>query len=140
MRTMPIVELIRLEEAREGSFGVLRMNKEVECVTLEPPDRLNAHNVSSIPAQQYLCSRVNSPKFGDTFQVDEVPGRAQVLFHRGNTVEDTHGCILLGTTFGTVAKDGKTERGVQNSVVAVKQFMDNLGGLDSFHLTILERY
>ncbi|MBU1002388.1 MAG: hypothetical protein KKE73_07675 [Proteobacteria bacterium] len=137
---MPIVELIRLEEAQEGSFGVLRVNKEVLCVTLEPPDRLNQQNVSSIPAQQYLCSRVDSPRFGDTFQVIDVPGRTQVLFHSGNTVEDTHGCILLGTSYGAIPKNEKTERAVLNSKAAFKLFMDGLSGLDVFHLTIFERY
>ncbi|BBD08762.1 putative uncharacterized protein [Desulfovibrio ferrophilus] len=136
MRNMPIVELIRLEEAPLGSFGVLRMNKEVVCVTLEPPDKLNAQDVSSIPAQQYLCARVDSPRFGNTFQVQDVPGRTRVLFHSGNTVEDTRGCVLLGTSYGMLGQ----ERGVLGSRNAFNLFMENLSGVDGFHLTILERY
>lgn len=136
MRNMPIVELIRLEEAPQGSFGVLRMNKEVVCVTLEPPDKLNEQNVSSIPAQQYLCARVDSPRFGDTFQIEGVPERTSVLFHSGNTVEDTHGCVLLGTYYGMLGD----ERAVLESRTAFDQFMAYLSGVDAFHLTIMEHY
>jgi len=136
MRNMPIVELVRLEEAAEGSFGVLRVNKEVVCVTLEPPDRLNEQNVSSIPEQQYLCSRVNSPRFGDTYEVTAVPGRSEVLFHTGNTVDDTHGCILLGASYGELG--GK--RAVLASKDAFARFKALLDGAQTFHLTISKHY
>ena len=67
---MKIVELIRLEENFDyGTFGALRINKEVFCVTLEPADLLNKQNVSSIPAQQYLCERYSSTKYPNTFQI-----------------------------------------------------------------------
>ena len=45
----PVVEIVRLEESQEGTFGALRLNKELICATLEPQDRLNAADVSSIP-------------------------------------------------------------------------------------------
>ncbi len=80
----PILELIRLEETMAGTFGVLKINKEVFCVTLEPPDRLNKKNKSCIPAQQYICNQVSSIKHGTTYQVMNVPGRTDVLFHAGN--------------------------------------------------------
>ena len=60
----------------------------------------NAARVSCIPAGSYVTRRVTSPKFGETFEVTGVPGRANILFHHGNTEEDTEGCILLGSSFG----------------------------------------
>jgi len=91
---LPIVELIRLEEDEEfGTFGVLKINKQTFCVPLEPPDRENMPFRSSIPAQQYTCKRHESQKFGETFIVTKVPARDRVLFHAGNVVDDTEGCI-----------------------------------------------
>jgi hypothetical protein len=132
----PVVEIVRLEESREGTFGALRLNKELVCATLEPQDRLNATDVSSIPAQQYRCLRTRSPRFGETFEVADVPGRSAVLLHPGNTRDDTRGCILLGTAWGRVPAG----RGVTASRAAFKDFMDRLAGHDAFRLTIYEHY
>lgn len=134
---MKIVELIRLEENHDhGTFGVLKINKEVFCCTLEPPDILNAQNVSSIPAQQYICERYNSPNFGNTFKVINVPGRSSVLIHAGNIVQHTKGCIILGQFFGKLIGD----RAVLNSGKTFKSFMSIMNGVDEFHLTIREVY
>lgn len=132
----PIVELIRLEEGEHGTFGVLRINKEAFCVTLEPSDRANAKGVSSIPAQQYTCSRVNSPSKGLVFEVKDVPNRSHILFHSGNTVDHTEGCILLGASFGVVGN----KRAVLTSKPTVASFMEKMKGHDSFHLTITEAF
>lgn len=132
----PVVEIVRLEEAEEGTFGVLRLNKRTLCLTLEPTDRLNERDHSSIPAQQYRCRRTVSPRFGETFEVTGVPGRDHVLLHPGNTARDTRGCILLGERFGPV--DGV--RSVLDSRRAHAAFMALLAGRDGFHLTIAEHY
>lgn len=132
----PIVEITRLEESGEGTFGVLRVNKRVTCVTLEPPDVENARNVSSVPAQQYRCARHVSRRFGETFALANVPGRSGVLFHPGNTAGDTQGCILLGRSFGA-PDEGRRVQGSRN---AFEDFMRLLKGHDAFHLTIHEHY
>lgn len=132
----PILEIIRLSETDQGTFGVLRIQKEVFCVTLEPPDWLNSQSRSCIPAQQYLCRRVKSPKFGATFQVQDVPYRTAILFHAGNRVQDTEGCIILGQHFGKLTGD----RAVLNSGNTFESFMEALEGHDEAHLTIREVY
>ena len=132
-----ILELIRLEENdRFGTFGVLKINKQLFCVTLEPSDQLNAPFVSSIPAQQYNCARIVSPKYGETFQVEKVPGRDNVLFHAGNSMGDTQGCILLAQHFGKLNHN----RGILNSGVTFRNFINKLRGYDTVHLTIKEVY
>ena len=78
---MKIAELNRLEESQQGKFGYLKIDKEIFCITLEPPDELNVSNISSIPAQQYLCNPYSSPKYKDTYIIDSVPGRDYILFH-----------------------------------------------------------
>ena len=133
---MKIVELIRLEESEQGTIGVLKIDKEVFCYTLEPADMLNKANVSCIPVQQYICERIQSSKFGDTFKITNVPGRSHVLFHSGNTSNDTLGCILLGLTTGRL----KGQRAVLNSGKTFSMFMLTMLNESKFHLTIKTEY
>ena len=134
---MKIVEVIRLEEDTEhGTFGVLKINKKVFCCTLEPADNENAQNISSIPAQQYICKRYQSPRYKNTFQVTNVPDRTSVLFHAGNIIDHTQGCISLGQYFGKL----RDNRAVLNSGATFKSFMGIMQGETEFHLTIKEEY
>ena len=134
---MKVIEIIRLENNHHfGVFGVLRVQKEVFCVTLEPPDFNNAKNISCIPAGQYVCCRVKSPRFGNTFEVRHVPDRSKILFHAGNTVSDTEGCILLASGYGKL----KGNRAVLNSGATFNLFLSQMQGLDEFGLTIREAY
>jgi len=133
----PVIEIVRLEEdAMWGTFGILKIHKSVFCVTLEPPDRENIRNLSSIPAQQYDCHRYQSPKYGETFKVMNVPGRDHVLFHAGNELKHTKGCIIMAQYFGKL----KGKRAVLNSGNTFRQFMRIMEGHDTFHLTIQEVY
>lgn len=129
---MTTVELIRLEEGPEGTFGVLKVNKRIFCMTLEPKDMLNEQNISCIPApQQYTCQK-RMTKYGETFEAMNVPGRAGILFHSGNFLGDTLGCILLGQYTSKL----RDERGVFNSGNTMKAFMEKMKDIDSFLLTI----
>jgi len=132
-----ILELIRLEENYDyGTFGVLKADKQVFCVTLEPKDSLNAPFISSIPAQQYVCRRWNSNKYGPTWIVRDVPDRTGILFHAGNLIKDTEGCILLAEHFGKLRGD----RAVLNSGVTFSKFMQLTRNRIQLHLTIREVY
>ena len=134
---IPVLELLRVEESETwGTFGVLRIQKEVFCVTLEPADRLNRPNMSSIPAQQYVCERYLSARYGFTFKVSRVPDRDNVIIHSGNSVEDTEGCILLGEHFGKL----KDDRAILNSGKTFQKFMAVMKGYDKASLTINEFY
>jgi hypothetical protein len=131
-----IVELIRHEENNEhGTFGVLKINKALFCFTLEPKDFENKKNVSSIPTGQYMCQDHHSHRFGDVYQVMNVPDRDMILFHPGNTDDDTKGCILLGQSLGRLG----ARRAVLNSGKTFKAFREIMGD-EGFHLTITEIY
>ncbi len=144
MDFMPVVELIRLEENYEhGTFGILKINKEVFCFTLEPRDEENKRDISSIPAQQYICeiratglSSIMRLGFAKTFEVLNVPGRTNIKIHPGNFDEDTEGCILLGSSVGKLRKG----RAILNSGNTWKAFMNRMDGINEFHLTIREVY
>jgi hypothetical protein len=131
---MKILELIRLESWLGGTVGVLKIDKEVFCFTLEPKDLLNAINESCIPTGQYVCKRVNSPKFGNTFEVSNVPNRGNILFHAGNVAGDTLGCILEGSEVGKL----KGERAVLNSGKTFKAFLDAMQGENEAILSVSE--
>jgi len=133
----PSIEIIRLEERyRYGTFGVLRLNKELFCVTLEPPDRLNSKGISSIPAQQYYCYPYMSGKFGPTWRIADIPGREGILFHPGNTIHNTSGCILLGEHWGKF----RGNRAVLNSGKTHREFVKILEPYGIATLTITEHY
>jgi len=131
------VKLLRVEtDPRYGSFGILLINGEVFCITLEPYWRFNFKNVSCIPSGQYICKRYYSSKYGETFIITDIAGRTLVLFHPGNIKKHSKGCILLAQYFGKL----KGDRGILNSGNTFKSFMNRLTGIDEFKLTIIECY
>lgn len=120
----------------QGTFGVLVVGAQPICATLEPYKRDNAKSLSCIPTGQYICHRVISPKFGDTFEVTDVQGRSHILFHKGNRDHDSSGCILVGEEFGFLGNDWA----VLSSGRAFDEFMSIFKNEDAFHLTIEEVY
>jgi hypothetical protein len=132
---MPDLLLKRVDHREWGTYGVLIGPDGPFIVTLELPWRDNAQRVSAIPAGVYVCQRVQSPRFGNTFEVTGVPNRSKILFHGGNSTEDTLGCILTGTTFDPVGgMNGKN--GVTGSKMAWDELMDMQRGVDRFILTL----
>jgi hypothetical protein len=93
---MKTAELIRLQTGEQGTFGVLLINREVFCMTLEPPDRQNKVDISCIPAGQYIVKPHLSPTLGEVYYIQNVIDRMFIYFHRGKYLKDTKGCILIG--------------------------------------------
>ena len=106
-----MINLKRIAHTEDGTFGVLLSGGKPFAVTLERPWHDNKRGVSCIPTGVYTATRCrksvyynyqDSPKFGDTFVVEQVPGRSKILFHKGNLDDDSHGCILVGEQFGVL--------------------------------------
>lgn len=136
---MIAMDLVRLESSLEhGTFGVLLVNGKCLCVTAEPPWLNNLAHISCIPNGYYEVIRVNSPSFGNTFEVFKVPDRTHILFHAGNYVEHTEGCILLAERFGEYKghKTFNNKRGILNGRQAFDKFKKVLEGVDRFVLKI----
>lgn len=127
-------KVIRVEGTDEGTLGVLTVDGKYMGMTLEPEDRQNQQNVSCIPAGRYVCLRVVSPRFGETFEVLDVPGRSHILFHAGNTEDDTHGCFLLGATAGRL----RGNRAVLNSGKTFRRFLELTASVERFDLLIVD--
>lgn len=103
---MKTILLKRISLIESHAFGVLIDQNFIPfAVTMEPPWKENQQNISCIPAGVYICKRVNSPKFGITFEITSVPNRHNVLFHWGNVVKDTHGCVVVAEKFGILKNE-----------------------------------
>lgn len=129
--------LTRIQSLETGTYGVLHFIGQAPfALTLELPWRDNERQVSAIPAGHYRVQRVQSPKFGDTFEVTGVEGRSHILFHKGNTTADTNGCILVGSSF--VDLDGDGDQDLGGSAAAWAIFKAITRGWSAFPLTIRE--
>jgi len=103
---MKQVSLIRLDyKTSRGVFGVLLIEGELLCHTLERSFLYNIRNESCIPCNIYLCSYAIGAKEG--YLLQDVPNRSGIMIHAGNTLSDTSGCILLGKSFNA---HGELER------------------------------
>lgn len=109
---------------------------QIICLTLEPPWRFNEKNISCIPNGIYDCVlyRTDRTVLGDemTYRISHVSDRDGILFHIGNTIDDTEGCILTGSEFGIL--NNKTA--VLESRKAFKRFMDWADNIASFQIRI----
>lgn len=132
---MKDVQILRAVKRADGVFGIFMVSMYPICLTCERPWLNNQIGISCIPAGQYICRRVKSPKFGDTFEVTGVSGRSEILIHSGNIDDDSHGCIILGENF----EPWKTgQLSLASSKIAFGQFMREMEGQDQFTLTIKE--
>lgn len=127
------LKLKRIANTNDGTFGVLLDKGVPFCLTLERPWLDNRVGESCIPGGTYICKRINSPKFGITFEVTNVPGRSHILFHKGNIMDDSHGCIIVGEQFEYI--NGRN--GVLASGKAFNELMSRLKGYNEFELTIV---
>ena len=125
-----------LETCTVGTLHIQTTNLVWRCKTLELPWLDNKTGVSCIPAGKYVCRRLVSSKFGETFQVCDVPGRVGILFHAGNSApKDTRGCVLLGVGCEISGNNAY----LLASRAAMKTFMQMLEGVETFDLEILEK-
>lgn len=84
------------------TIGCLSVDGTRFCDTLEDPVRDLEHmpkipGATAIPAGCYEVIVNRSPRFGRELpRLLNVPDFEGILIHRGNTAEDTAGCILVG--------------------------------------------
>jgi hypothetical protein len=125
------MSLIRLETSDQGALGVLLLDGEAFCCTLEP-DAADPVKFQ-IPKGSYWCRRFHGPKWPNTFEI-MVPGHTAILFHAGNVEAHTTACILLGSSFGKL----KGEHAVLNSGVTFTAFLERTKEISGFNLFIEE--
>jgi hypothetical protein len=87
-----MIKLLLQRKASKSSYtmGKLLANEELFCDTLENTKKI-------IPAGAYKIALVWSNKFHRVLpELLNVPNRTAIRIHRGNSVKDTQGCILVG--------------------------------------------
>ena len=130
------IHIKRISTSDKGTFGVVLDGHHGEpfCVSCELPYRNNEPFISCIPSGVYEGVRVQSPKFGNTFEIKgNLEGRTHILFHKGNSILDSKGCVLLAEGWG----EGNY---VERSRVAFDEFLDRTKDTDYFILQITETY
>lgn len=135
---MKKLTLLRTVSSDKGTLGILYYNNDILCYTLELPWKDNKTSISCVPCGTYRCELWNSPKFGMTYELQDVPGRSKILIHKGNWVTDINGCVLVGMQQSIL--DGSNNRySVFNSTEAFRKFVKILDGDIGFDLEIKER-
>lgn len=132
---MNVLRLVRVSEVDGASLGVLCVDGLPKFVTLEDPWRDNEANISCIPEGVYRLLRCKSQKFGETFTVDNVPGRSLIRLHWGNTAKDTEGCILIGLKFGD-----ENYPSITQSQIGFRRFMDQMKGVNEAQLVVVSAF
>ena len=129
---MKNVKIKRFNDSGDEALGVVIIDDIPFCLSLEQSWNENKVSQSCIPTGEYVCKWHKSPKYGWCYIVTEVEGRSHILFHAGNTRNDTRGCILLGDKIGQVFAGGSS---VLNSRKTIKAFHQRMQKSD-FKLTI----
>ena len=112
------IELHRKWRKKGYSIGILYVNGQRICETLEDEDRglrsdmalatirqLKVKGETAIPVGAYQVAYTYSPKFKNMLPLLMiVPGYDGIRIHSGNTAKHTEGCLLCGrnTEVGTV--------------------------------------
>lgn len=117
----------------QGILFVLRGHHLLyQCKCIELPDNGNRRDVSCIPKGVYDIVKFNSPTRGMCIYVLNVPGRDNILIHKGNYVSerrvDSKGCILPGTYFTDINNDGLID--IAESSVAMNNILTLLPDKD----------
>ena len=128
------MKLLRLtKDLAIPTFGVLFRDDGIPfALTLERPWLNNQRSVSCVYPGVYRAIRHRSSKFGETFWLQDVPGRSEILFHKGNIDDDSRGCILVGEQFNPV----RGEDGITASREGFAEFMRLLDGKNEFTIEI----
>lgn len=139
---MKLATLTRFDTSLEGTFGILRC-EDFHIYISELPWRNNERSKSCIPEGIYTASWHNSPRFGFTYRIQQVPGRSEILLHSGNYagsvdhkyLSNSHGCLLPAMKLGYLSG----QKAGLMSVVAVKSLF-RFFNKEPFRLEIKNAY
>ena len=93
-----LLTLVRKTFAQRMTLGMLLIDRNYFCDTIEPPKTPNPeHPKGCIPEGWYQLTLTYSPKFDRLLPlVNMVPGFEGIRIHAGNNFHHTAGCILVG--------------------------------------------
>ena len=104
------IKLLRYSSQSKTTLGVLYVNDEFQCYTIEDCHRdIKIKHETRIPSGEY---EIKLREFGGHYEkyvnryeghegmlwLQDVPNFSDILIHVGNYASDTSGCILVGGT------------------------------------------
>lgn len=97
------IRLLRSVLWRDMTLGQLFINERYVCHTLEHPVREEKiPGKTAIPFGRYQVLVTWSPKFKRRLPlIKNVPNFEGIRIHRGNSLQDTAGCVLVGEWNGS---------------------------------------
>jgi hypothetical protein len=131
------LELTRFLKTNAFTAGTLDVDGEI-LYTLELPWNENERSVSCIPHGLYEVTphgweEGSQVKFKNTYHIQDVLNRSDILIHVGNWTKDTYGCVLVGTGFQV---DNKSVM-ITNSKQAMNKLRQSVG-IGNFKINIKE--
>jgi len=133
--------LKRTHFTKDGIFGILTCKEQPRffCHTLEHSYQVGEEDrhLPKLEVGRYKCVRgphklPKATKFIETFEIENVPGHENILFHVGNYERDSAGCVLLGS--GVDYRN----KAIYYSKAAFEEFMDLLVNQQSFDLVVID--
>lgn len=131
--------LKRTDFRKDGIYGVLlKEDGSILAYTLEHSYRdAFGKYLPKVSDGEYICTRGIHRLAGaesniETFQIQDVPGHTNILFHIGNFNEDSEGCVLLGEYINKVPMVWS----LVYSRFAFSTFMKYELGVDKFNLVV----
>lgn len=113
---------IRRKYLKDRVVGLLSF-KNLRLYTLELADNNNQRNISCIPEGTYKA-KIRNYKGYRVLQLLNVSNRDGILVHRGNTIDDSKGCILVGKS------KSEDDSKVLNSTIALNELISNIKSKD----------
>jgi hypothetical protein len=120
----------------EGDKSIFNC-KTIELPKIVIPFPINTQKIDCILEGIYEVVKIYSPTKGKCFLLDNVPGRTAVEIHIGNFASgkkiDTEGCILPGSSFIDLNKDGELD--IADSTNTMKSLLSILPDKFILHIT-----
>ncbi len=133
---IPELVLERFAYSASGTFGILILPSGQRLATVERPWLDNKVSISCIPVGEYHCSPRRYNRGGyDAYIVNDVPGRTYILFHIGNYVRNSNGCILVNSYHGATSSGEWCGRQSKTAFDAMREEL----GRSEFKLKIINR-
>ena len=123
------IEVKRLAFKDNYTIGKIYINNVYIADTLEDvvrPDGIKVYGKTAIPHGNYTVKMTMSNRFKKVLPlIENVPNFEGIRIHAGNTDEDTHGCILVGTN-SEVGKLTKSQIALKKVITLLNSAIDTI--------------
>lgn len=123
------LQLNRISDNKIQTVGSLSLydnarNLLLRFDTLELSYKDNKKGISCVKPGLYVVNQKLSYRHGQSFELQNVLGRDNILIHKGNFNSDTKGCILIGHGFADINGDSNID--LLNSRIAMSNLLNTL--------------